>query len=284
MHEEIIWNWTDADTFTLLKKAYVNNSKLPLVRTYQQKLLPPQGWKRNVDAKLTYLNLTYQIQSLPETKIPYVDSSLSQIEIDRITSEFFWKSSQYRLEIYSSNNNGVSWCLRNTIPLKRPEGFPIQNIDLLSSLGNRARSLPQGTRLALSFRDVGYGVPVYLLDEFTIDYEVEVKEQMYPYVAYQSGSKPVQYITQLSQLNSPTFRSIAPVRSGRKTALCAYASGSASATATIRYGSPTDTTAPTVSVSAGASVNLQLNYEGEISFNGTGSTFNSSLTVTETLN
>lgn len=284
MDSPIIWNWQDSDTFSLLKKAYVANTKLPLVRSFQQKLFPPQGWKRNVNASLVYLNLTYQLQSLPAAKIPYVDSSVSQIEIDRITSEFFWKSSQYRLEIYSSNNHGATWALRNVLPLKRPEGFPIQNIDLLASLGNRSRSLPQGTRLALAFRDVGYGVPVYLLDEFTIDYQIDVAEQMYPHTPYQAGTKPVQYITQLSQLNNPTYRSICPTRAGRRTALCSYASTSSTATATIKYGSPLDTTATTVTVVAGASVNLALNYEGEISFNGNGSAFNSSLTVTETMN
>ena len=279
-HREIRWEDYVRSSRELLTKPIAALEKIVIYRGSPGKLIPPVGWRKQTRSTLESLNINYRINSPIEQDIPYIDRSLPQIEQDKQTQLYFWGGKQFRMEIHSSEDFGKTWNLENIAPIKKPTGYPINNANILRMLTPDKFPVNPQTMLAISFRDVGHGVPQFGQDFFTCRVVTKLEELIYEHTPYVSPTITSQINTDRSPASNVAFKSIVPTRAGRKRLIFRVISGSTTVQTVVKYGAVADTNVATVTLT-GAAVVAGLNgYEGEISFSQN-TTFNTFFEVQE---
>lgn len=263
--------WEDVSTFStnLLARAIVNNKKIPFfVPSYGQLMCPP-GWRKLSKNALSSAYLMYEINSLPETKPPNLTGDEPQVIKDQILNKYYWTSPQYRLELFSSSDNGVTWVRRSKLPLMRPTGFPEGTINLLASLNNVVLSFASTDRLAIAFRDVGFGLPNVSVDAMTVTTTQAVDQLIYPFQALQKTTVN-KVIFQRVTLATPTlfntWQLLCKPEASRTNVVFSTSAVLSTTTCDVRYGTVAGTEGLIQSVSRLGETTGLAEYTGEIAF------------------
>lgn len=264
--------WEDIKTtdVNLLRLAVVNNKKITFFTPGYGQLIAPPGWRKISNAAIAACYLKYEINSLPETNPPNLTGDESTVTRDAILNNYYWKSSQYRIELFTSSDSGKTWIRRSTLPVMRPTGFPEGTINLLSSLNGVPLTFNSTDKLAIAFRDVGFGLPNIATDSFTVTTSAAIPQKIYEYKPLPTSTT---VLTQRIGTYIPTtggaYQQIAPADTNRQSATIAFSNGATGSTGTIRYGDVADTTAPTQVVQRNSVTTIPTGYIGVISFSST---------------
>jgi hypothetical protein len=230
-------------------------------------LKAPKGFYKLTNTILEQAHMSYELTSLAENEIPLMSGD-NELEQQRKTADFFWKSAHYRFEILVSYDNGKNWRFRNALPLKRPEGFPVQTVRLLDLLSDTdIYRLTYGMLVGCRFRDVGYGIPKLGFDSCVIHNQGVCEETIYENLQQLVGTSTATFVREIQPLAANAFSMLCPARIGRK-AITFSSPSNATASFTIRYGGVADTTAQTFTLTGGNTpIAGRSDYLGEISFN-----------------
>ena len=244
-------------------------------------LKAPKGFYKLSNTVLEQVHLSYQITSLAEAEIPLLGDYDNNLEKQRKTADYFWKSAHYRFEVLTSYDTGRNWFFRNAIPLKRPAGFPVQTVRILDLLSDTdIFRLRYGMLIGCRFRDVGYGIPKSGLDSCIIHSQGVCEETVYESVQEIIGTSVATFTTERQPTSSNAYSTLITPRAGRK--ILTFSSPSATTcNFTVRYGSTTDTSAGYFTIKGGETITGRSGYEGEISFNQVTNQLNTRVQVVE---
>lgn len=277
-------DWEDIKTVDvdLLRLPVVNLKKITFFTPGYGQLIAPPGWRKISNAAIAACYLKYEIESLPETRPPQLTGDESTVVRDAILNKYYWQSSQFRIELFTSSDNGRSWIRRSTLPVMRPTGFPEGTINLLSSLNGVPLTFNSTDRLAIAFRDVGFGLPNPATDTFTVTTSAAIPQKIYEYKPLPTSTVVLnQQIGTYIPVGNGAYQQIAAANANRKEATIAFSNGAVGSTGTIRYGDVSDTAAPTQVVQRNSVTVVPVGYTGIISFSSTAG-ISTRVVVTET--
>lgn len=281
----IAWEDTLTGDVNLLRLPIVNNKKIPFFTPSYGQLMAPPGWRKLSKNALSSAYLMYEINNLPETKPPILTGDEPQAIKDSILNTYYWSSPQYRLELFSSSDAGLTWVRRSKIPLMRPVGFPEGTVNLLATMNNVVLTFKSTDRLAVAFRDVGFGLPSQASDSLVVTTTQEIPQLIYQFASLQSKVTTVfERVTSTTPIAASTWYQLVAADPNRISSRFSVANSLAATVTTIRYGSTTDTTAATQVISRSGETIGQDGYTGIISYQVSSISPRPLVTATESFN
>ena len=265
----IAWEDTHTGSVNLLRTPVVNNKKIPFFTPSYGQLMCPPGWRKLSKNALSSAYLMYEINNLPETQPPQLTGDEPQVIKDQILNNYYWNSPQYRMELFSSSDSGANWVRRSKLPLMRPTGFPEGTINLLASLNNVVLSFKSTDRLAIAFRDVGFGLPSVSSDNMTVTTTQEIPQLIYPFAPLTREPPETiifERVTSAVAATAGAWQTLVPANPLRNTMQFSTSQVFLSTTVEVRYGAANLPSGVVQTVERTGNTLAMADYLGEVAF------------------